>query len=325
MDLRTGGQLPPIEGKRELLHGVEGRKDAQTGYFTPTTKDDSMAYSSKPTTKIDLVKWPTTALLGLALRLAAQVVIGSISRLIRNTRHESYISGHLARNELLDLIYLITDLMPGKIYQLPADEWIYGKLQPVPLHRLHELVSGHIFDTKIWGQAAREQYTREIAVTSLPQRTKDKAIEGHPIPIGYPKSARNPTPIINLYLGGWNVNDMFGLAMAVAGQALIGAIIHRGWDTNTFQHDTWEFDWEELAALIYLTTEYRTDRQYPTTAEHFYGVIMQPQDILRLHWLVRGDIYDTATWVAVAHAQLDRESAQAEDNQDSVEDTPHRH
>ena len=319
MDTHPDTQLPYTEAKQDPPRGLEVTKDIQTGHLIQVGTDDYKPYPDKPMTFIDLAKWPTTALLGLTLRLAAPIVIGIISRTARNTRHKSYVNGYLDRDELLDFIYLATDLVPGQIHHLSAEEWIYGKLQPVPLHRLYALVQGHIFDTTAWKQAAKRHSTRETTtIRTTPQFIDNKAREhasaSNSTPIGHPNSARNPTPIINLHLGEWDAKEMFGLAMAIAGQALVGTIIHRGWDANTFQHETWGFEWEELAALIYLTTEYRTDRQYPTTAEHFYAVIMQPQDILRLHWLVRGDIYDTATWIAVAHSQLDQESTQLEDD-----------
>ena len=169
----------------------------------------------------------------------------------------------------------------------------------------------------VWEQASRWHLIQKTTVTrTTPWFNGDKATKR--------PAARNPAPSIKFHLGEWDVKDMFGLAMAVAGQALIGAIIHRGWDSNTFQHETWGFEWEELAALIYLIIEYKTDCRYLVTLEHFYTVIMQPQDILRLHRSVRGDIYDSATWIAVAHSQLYQDPTQLTDDQRLSEDATYQ-
>ena len=110
---------------------------------------------------------------------------------------------------------------------------------------------------------------------------------------------------MTLNLGEWETKDLFGLAVATSGSIIIGAIVHRGWNGDTFAHESWGFDWEELAALLYLMLNYRTDRAYTMKLKDFYDVIMQPHSPLRLHRAVRGEIYDTSTWIAVAHSLLD--------------------
>ena len=230
MDTHPDASSSSMEAKQDVPSGLEERKDIKTGYLIHIDEDDYQAQHSRPMTQINLAKWPTTALLGLTLRLAGPIVIGTISQAARNFRHKSYIAGYLSREELLDFIYLATDLRSNKTHQLPAEEWIYGKLQPVPLHRIHSLVQGHIFDTMVWAQAARWHSIQKTTLTrTTPCFNEDKATK-HPV--------ANFT-LREFHLGEWDAKDMFCLAMAIAGQALIGAIIQRGWDTNTFQHETW--------------------------------------------------------------------------------------
>ena len=254
--------------------------------------------------QISLASWPITSLFGLALRLCGPIVIGTIGQTKEVRRPSSYIFGRLSKNELHDLIYLATGFRANTVYTVAAD-WIHERLQPISLHYMHELLQGHIFDTTVWEQAARWQQTitKSLSTTSGP--TAPVFIPGTTVNKDNPK----PDPVIQMHLGEWDDKEMFGLAVAVAGQILVGTRIQGGWDANTFLHETWGFEWEELAALIYLSTGHRTDRVYEMTLEHFYATIMQPRDFLRLYKSVRGDIYNTSAWLAVAHARLDQDTA----------------
>ena len=284
---------------------MKKERDSITGY-APLTRDlkrwpKEQARNNQNITGIKLEAWPTAALMGFALKRAGPIVIGAIHRAACENRLPSHIMGYLSRDELFDLLYLTTGIQHKGTYQASAEAWIYEKLQPVSIHGIHSATRGRPFDPRAWKQAAQER-ARQGREQSRPDPLRH--IKSPASPDTYPTGMDTPW---EMHLGEWNVDNIFCLAITIAGQALLGALVQKGWNSDTFLQATWGFEWEELAALIYLTTEYRMDRRYKVTTAHFFTVIMQPRHMLRLHHAVRGNIYDTGTWIAVAHSRLDQE------------------
>ena len=256
-----------------------------------------------PKVLVCLANWSTAALFGLAMCIASPVIIGAVGHKLWQVSPPLHPVWGLTRRELFDLIYLTTDIWPGHTYAFPPEVWIHTVLQPVSIPSLYNMVQRDLFNPATWTNAAKWYQSR----CSSSERSPQPKFSGNTEGIQDPRGAEHDTGIhLELYLGEWDTNSIFGLAMAIAGQIILGAVTHRCWNAETFQHATWELEWEELAAVIFLITGYRTDRKYSMTLEHLMDRVTQPLNLLPFYNAVHGDIYDPATWIATAHMILDK-------------------
>ena len=167
------------------------------------------------------------------------------------------------------------------------------------------MVQKDLFNPVTWARAANWYRTQCSGSERPPQPPQPKLTE-NTANIQGAAAELDAGVYLELYLGEWGANSIFGLAMAIAGQVILRAVTHRCWTAETFQHATWELEWEELAAVIFLITGYRTDRKYSMTLEHLMDRVTQPLNLLPFYNAVHGDIYDPATWIATAHMILDK-------------------
>ena len=99
------------------------------------------------------------------------------------------------------------------------------------------------------------------------------------------------------------------LALWAAPEAIHEAILGAAPDhPRDIRHEAWGFEWEELAAIIYLATNLHPNVTYQWTS---WAIAMQTiprKSEQELQVLLHHDIGDTHTWIGVAHMLLDQPS-----------------
>ena len=114
--------------------------------------------------------------------------------------------------------------------------------------------------------------------------------------------------VVTIRLDTLTAKELLPLALLAVGPIITTTISRRDGPhvrTDWITHESWGFEWEELAAIIFLATNLRTDQIYTFSNSAELAAHFNQHDHTALATKLHNDLYDPSTWIATAHAVLD--------------------